>query len=102
MGAVVHTDRGDASSLDWEEDHIGTGHYVTYMKEIRNDHASPDDDHEVWIKMDDEKVSTFLVGVGSAGQVHQKIISRNALCALFGGMTKRRNNFATLLMYKEK
>ena len=104
MGAVVHTDRGDASSLDREEDYIGTGHYVTYMKEIRNDHACPDDDHEVWIKMDDEKVTTFLVGVGvgSAGQVHQKIISRNALCALFGGMTKRRNNFATLLMYKEK
>jgi hypothetical protein len=48
--------------------------------------------------MDDEKVSMFLVG---SGQAQQKIVSRNALCALFGGKTRSRNNFATLLVYKE-
>jgi hypothetical protein len=101
IGAVVHTDRNDSSSLDRQEDGNGngTGHYVTYMKEMRQNVTSClKNDQEVWIKMDDEKVSMFLVG---SGQAQQKIVSRNALCALFGGKTRSRNNFATLLVYKE-
>jgi len=97
IGAVVHTDKNESSSLDQEESRNGTGHYVTYIKEIRQNSACQKDDQELWIKMDDDRVSTFQVG---SGQAQQKVISRNALCALFGGKTRRRNHFATLLLYK--
>lgn len=93
IGAVVHKDGKRTISPD---EH---GHYLSYMK---GEHFKPDNDEDqLWMKIDDENVTAFVVGnANSKPATGLKVIPRRSLCAMFGGNTKKKDNCATLLIYK--
>jgi hypothetical protein len=95
IGAVVHTGAIEGKSSD-DDEH---GHYISYMK----GGWSIERTGEIWKKIDDEKVTTFFVTNGDYNeQTELKTIPKKSLCALFGGKTKKKDHFATILMYKLK
>jgi hypothetical protein len=92
-GAIVYQD--DAGTHDLEP--LDHGHYVCYFKE----HDMESNQQELWKKVDDDKVTMLVVDDGiSVNKKDTGIVSRKALCRLFGGKTRNHKCFATLLMYK--
>jgi len=93
-GAIVHKDEVDARSNDDE-----SGHYLSYMKEeTGSNHLGH---NKMWKKIDDERVYPFEVGRCHSLNTKQKVVSPEALAAMFGGKTRKKSNCATILMYKQ-
>ncbi len=98
VGSVVHKDRQNDEA----------GHYITYIM-AEESHLNDNKEGTLWKKIDDDKVVPFHV-LDAPGIIHgnnnaqkpKKIISTSTLSRLFGGHTKSKRQFATLLMYKRQ
>lgn len=99
IGAVQHTDRPIDDIID---DNIGFGHYVTYMKRKQPWESYKIESNE-WVKIDDHRVNSFQIQSSHASRESGiKSITEKQFCALLGGKTKKKRNFATMLLYKSK
>ena len=97
IGAVQHTDRPIDDIID---DNIGFGHYVTYMKRKQPSESYKIESNE-WVKFDDHRVNSFQIqSAQTSRESGIKSITGKQFCALLGGKTKKKRNFATMLLYK--
>jgi hypothetical protein len=92
-GAIVYQDDQESRH---ELEPLNHGHYVCYFKEK----GMGSNEKDLWKKVDDDKVTIFIVDNGIIPYQDKKIVSRKALCRLFGGKTRNNKYFATLFMYK--
>ncbi|GFH48456.1 predicted protein [Chaetoceros tenuissimus] len=97
IGAVQHTDRPIDDIID---DNIGFGHYVTYMKRKQPSESYKIESND-WVKFDDHRVNSFQIqSAQTSRESGIKSITEKQFCALLGGKTKKKRNFATMLLYK--
>jgi len=99
-GAVMY--KADESNSDENEDDVG--HYFSFMKEEDEDHNRRSHEWDVWKKIDDDKVSTFLVTDNESNYIEtgMKVVKERVFLGVLGGKTKKKDTFATILLYKSK
>jgi hypothetical protein len=96
-GATIY--KSEKRFADEHEDDIG--HYFSFMKEEEEDkHKTYKGD--IWKKIDDEKVSSFLVTNDESVETDMKVVQERVFVGVLGGKTKKKDTFATILLYKSK
>lgn len=91
-----------ADTSDSDEDDVG--HYFSFMKEEDEDDKRRSHEWDVWKKIDDDKVSTFVVTNDESNFIEtgMKIVKERVFLGVLGGKTKKKDTFATILSYKSK
>lgn len=95
-GATVY--KSDKSHANENEDDVG--HYFSFMKEEENEFKRYELD--MWKKIDDDKVSYFIVANDERKCIETdiKVVKERVFLGVLGGKTKKKDTFATILLYK--
>jgi hypothetical protein len=98
IGATIY--KSDKSHKNENEDDVG--HYFSFMKEEENKFKSHELD--IWKKIDDDKVTSFIVTNDERKciETDMKVVKEKVFLGVLGGKTKKKDTFATILLYKSK